>query len=45
MVSSGEQVYHEGCYLGISVSAAPAAIIWEICVKEDKTLSLSITIK
>jgi len=36
---------HEGCYLGMSVSAAPAAIIWEMVRQRDriKSLDLSIT--
>ncbi|NPV91897.1 MAG: CoA transferase subunit A [Firmicutes bacterium] len=34
-----------GCYLGMSVSAAPAALIWEIVRQKDriKTLDLTIT--
>ncbi|MDD3024478.1 MAG: CoA transferase subunit A [Syntrophomonadaceae bacterium] len=36
---------HEDCYLGMSVSAAPAAIIWEIIRQREriKTMDLSIT--
>lgn len=36
---------HEDCYLGMSVSAAPAAIIWEIVRQREriKTMDLSIT--
>ncbi len=36
---------HEECYLGMSVSAAPAAIIWEIVRQREriKTMDLSIT--
>ncbi len=35
---------HEGCYLGMSVSAAPAAIIWEIVRQRDRIKSLDLTI-
>jgi len=40
-----EKFIHEGCYLGMTVSAAPAALIWEMVRQRDriKTLDLVIT--
>ncbi len=39
------QYIHENCYLGMTVSAAPASLIWEIVRQRDriKTLDLVIT--
>ncbi len=40
-----EKYIHEGCYLGMTVSAAPAALIWEMVRQRGriKTLDLVIT--